>query len=1075
MEESYEANIRWIEELVTTPEHRRFGDRTSFNPLTSQPSPTEHVLRGSRSFAARSFRSRPSANSLRVPSNRSNNENFAASAFEDSRPSIHLNPQPVARVLGEIPANGQVIRQGPCHTGRSPTPSIKKKKAEAIVKAHGSPTHVRVTAGGRIVPCDQSPLCHPRYGYSAVKTNGGLIKFAPNYPAKPQWTQATENGFVAQDQQGNLCQIVDGTILRLNEVDGALRLYMPAPNLNVTQRGPSLGPIGAPLVQNSSQHNAAAFANPAAAPEPSAESQITALELEYTKLEHELKDVDKTEVIHGRTMGKVAKDALIAKRRELVMNMDKIRKAIKGLKSRPPPNAPTSPRAMISRQSVSPPRSRVPPFLQKSQPDNDVAQPPFGGFGNGPPTVFGGGQSAQQPPPSPEENYTGHPWAMPPPGMFAPPPPFDGGMAPPFVVFPHSASLGVLGDQLPSRIPDEIPQNDGARSMADLLVGSPGQSHAVTIRAPDTKPANNLKSSLNPMSPAYKPGVPSAKDRVPTPLSPLRQLQPPFQSQTGSTATIETISPARKSTHLQSSSVSSFATVDFFPRNTGEYSLRPDPSDGKENTDPEPPATGPHVSPVTPRGQQQTIYRAPAPPPGTPVYQDQGAAKASNFQLPRLELPNRSTHNVSPKSKREWLFIQEHPDAVTAHAASSPEKTSPEQEGTGVIDIARGAGETSHKSRDWSEGFQAAIQRQPIGNRAGDAFNGYIAGLMKLQTVESSIGEKRTVEPSNASSLSRCPSAAMSSQVQMIQKSAPSPRPHIETASRNMDTLKQAVFAPHNENAILTPAVDGPHVNDGSFNLGAWAKKNQAYPFPERTSSAINRREVASEVNIGAKGYTSSSRSHADSAHAGEMPTNPRIVYGNAPATANRISSMMSVESSMWRKSRIMTPSEWKTGTIGMAAGMATGYFANAHFDGTHDIPTSLRMPGQYTDAVSITGANQSQRVTSVTSSNPGRFREGSLDGLSDPAVSPSQPISPKLTPRDSPVKVSPKRKDSTPGKGPSPAKAKFEHMAEKVGIKVASTGKSSNTASTEPVSPTGKTGRRWRDVWKRGGRDTEE
>ncbi|KAK4494169.1 hypothetical protein PRZ48_014467 [Zasmidium cellare] len=1074
-----EVNLRWIEQLVATPEHEQFSDDHGLYPLTRQPSPTEHVLRGSRSFAARSFRSRPSTNSLRVPSNRSNNENLSVTAFEDPRASLSVNPPPVARVLGEIPPNGQLLRQGPFKTGRSPTPSLKKKKAEAIVKAHGSPTHVRVTAGGRIVPSDQSPLCHPRFGYSAVKTNGGLVKFAPNYPAKPQWTHATENGFVAQDQQGNLCQIVNGTILPLTEVDGALRLHMPAPNLNVTQRGSSLGPIAAPFAQSGSQQqNAPSNVTTVTAPEPPAESQITALELEYTKLEHELKDVDKTEVIHGRTMGRVAKDALIAKRRELVMNMDKIRKAIKGLKSQPPANAPTSPRAMLSRQSMSPPRTRLPPFLQKQQPDNNTVQAPFGGFGNGPPAVFGG-QFGNQPTPSPEETYASHPWAMPPPGMFVPPAPFDGGMAAPFAVFPQSAQLGVIGDHLPPRVEEGIPQNDGTRSMADVRIGSPHLSHAVPIKAPDGKPATNLKSILNPMSPAYKPGVPSmsVRDRVPTPLSPLRQLQPQPQSQKASIATNETISPAKKSTHLQSSSVSSFETADFFPRNTREFSLRPDPSDGKENTDPELPGAGPNVSPATPHSQHQSNYRAPAPPPGTPVYQNNVAIKdstlQSNLQGPRIEVPNRSTHNVSPKSKREWLFIQEHPDAMAQHASSSPEKTVAGHDEGCVSAGPLGTADASNISREWSEGFEAAMQRRPIGNRGGDSLQGYVAGLLKLSTMESSSAPRDTAGPSTGSPLSRRPSPAMPGQAQMIEKLAPSPRPPFETASQSMDTLKQAVFAPQNENAILTPAVDGPHVNEGSYNLGAWAKKMEAFPFPERTSSVVH---VPSQVNTGAQAHSSGARATTDSAHTVEVASNASIASGKAPIAANRISSMTSIDSNMWPKSRIMTPSEWKTGTIGMAAGVATGYFANAQFDGTNDVQRFLRMPGQYTDAVSYTGANQSQRVTSITSNNPGRFREGSLDGLSNPPASPSQALSPNLTPRDSPAKESPsKRKEGTPVKNPSPAKAKFEHMAEKVGIKVASTGKSSNISAAEPISPTGKTGRRWRDVWKRGGRDTEE
>lgn len=1147
MASSHDVNIRWIEGLVATPENDPFS-KSALVPLTRQPSPTEHVLRGSRSFAARSFRSRVSGNSLRVPSNKSNNENFSASAFESMRNSISVNSQPVGQVLGEIPANGQVVRQGPFKTGRSPTPSLKKKKAEAIVRAHGSPTHVRVTAGGRIVPSDQSPLCHPRFGYSAVKTNGGLIKFAPNYPAKPQWTQATENGFVAQDMQGNLCQIVNGTILPLNEVDGTLRLYMPAPNLKVTQRGSSLGPINVPFAHDGSQQNALTKTNPVIAPEPSSESQITALELEYSKLEHELKDVDKTEVIHGRTMGKVAKEALITKRRELVMNMDKIRKAIKGLKNQPPPNAPTSPRAMLKRQSTSPPRNRLPPFLQKQQTEVNAAQAPFS-VGNGLHAAFGG-QVVPQPTPSPEELYTGHGWAMPPPGMFAPPPPFDGGMAPPFAAFSQAPQLGAIGDQLPSRIEELIPQNDGARSMADVQVSSPNQSRAVSIRAPEPKLANNLKSSLNPMSPVYKPIVTtlssgemaakSIKDRVPTPLSPLRQLQPPAQNQKASTATNETISPAKKSTDLQSSSISSFETADFFPCNTREYSnrhyaysFRPDPSDGKENADPELPAAGRDESPVTPgmenqHSPQQSAYRAPAPPPGTPVYQDDAVNKAllqTNPQGPRIDLPNRSTHNISPKSKREWLFVQEHPNTIAQQPSSSPEKPHAWQDEICVTASPYDTIDFSHKPREWIEGYQAGLQRRPIGaDRIGDFLEGYCSGLLKSKPANTTTST--TAGPSTGSPLkpvSRRPSPAVpsrpSSQVQMIEKVAPHPRPPFETTSQSMDTLKQAVFAPQNENAVLTPGPDGPHVTEGSFNLGAWSRSRHdasngsvpkiealpGYPFPERTSSVIHRQGVMSEVNVDrhsqpkdARNITSSAAPllHPVQAAAtfAQQPTSPAlstlsiasgsIASGSAPNAANRISSLTSIESGMhrqWPGNRIMTPTEWKSGSsVAHAAGLATGYFSNAQFDGTHDTQPALRVPGQYTDAVSHTGANQAQRVISITSNTSGaqqgRFREGSLDGLSNPAVSPSQPMSPTLTPRDTPMKDGAKRKESSPIKGPSPAKAKFEHMAEKVGIKVTSTGKPNNpagaSATAEPVSPTGK--RRWRDVWRKGGRDTE-
>lgn len=218
-----------------------------------------------------------------------------------------------------------------------------------------------------------------------------MIKFAPNYGnGKPQWNTAsetaTQNGCVAQDPHGNLCQFVNGTILPLNEVGGALQLYMPAPNLSVTtqpvgnpQRNTSLSLTHGPIDSGVTSPSKAAVLV-----EPSLVDQIRGLEIEYSKLECELKEVDKTEVIHGRTMNKFAKDGLIAKRRELVITMDKIRKAIKELKNRPPANAPVSPRAMMNRPlspRMSPLHNRLPAFLQMQQANNMV--PPSRSFYNG--------------------------------------------------------------------------------------------------------------------------------------------------------------------------------------------------------------------------------------------------------------------------------------------------------------------------------------------------------------------------------------------------------------------------------------------------------------------------------------------------------------------------------------------------------------------------------------------------------------------------------------------------------------------------------------------------------------------
>jgi hypothetical protein len=85
------------------------------------------------------------------------------------------------------------------------------------------------------------------------------------------------------------------------------------------------------------------------APELYSAAQMSALELEYSKLEHELKELNKTDVRHGETIGKVAKDTLFGKCCELVIEVDNVRKASKIVKDHAAtvhaaaPLAPTAP------------------------------------------------------------------------------------------------------------------------------------------------------------------------------------------------------------------------------------------------------------------------------------------------------------------------------------------------------------------------------------------------------------------------------------------------------------------------------------------------------------------------------------------------------------------------------------------------------------------------------------------------------------------------------------------------------------------------------------------------------------
>ncbi|KAK3117574.1 hypothetical protein LTR53_000899 [Teratosphaeriaceae sp. CCFEE 6253] len=744
----------WVYDLVDSLQH---------DELTVSGS--EHVLRGSKSWAARSWKSRTSAStSLHAQSNK---ENRSTNASDTDRPVAPLASKPVA-VLGEIAGNNQVLRPpvAAFHLRPSPTHSLRRKKIESLVKAHGSPDHVRVTAGGRIVPSEQSPLCHPRYGYSAIKSNGGLIKFAPNHPmGKAQWTHATQNGFVAQDVNGRLCQIVDGVILPLHETDEGLRLYMPAPNLNITQGPSSVNGHSAVPNRFAGGSNLPPPPAPRAVQDPPVASQINALEVEYVKLEHELKDVDKTEVLHGRTMGKGAKDALVAKRRELIGSLDRIRRALKSLRDEALPGiVPTSPRANMYKQQRAmspPPRNRLPAFLQQRQINQHRAPPTaFGAFYDAAQGAPFAGPYGFQSTPSPEAGFAGQPWALPPPAMFAPPSAFDGSissMALPYPTESYISDEHVRAAQTQSprqaalvsiATESRLPQNDGSRSCIDMpRLASPLQSRALSIKVPETKVV--IKSTLNPMSPVYKPGpgllhadaanekpeMVSIKDRVPSPLSPLHQLRPSTSSTKGSKPDGTTDSPTTTKHDLRSSSVSSFQTADFFPHNTRDFSARsyahthsPQSAAGsmKENLDP-----------VTPARDITHAHPTPVAPPATPI--------------DGVVVPDRSAHNLSPKNKWVYPSITDEKEVVQTVSAAPIQPRIP------MTDA-----DVEGRSREWLAGYKAALASQQslnivperrgsravspalsgmssLGSRPGRIFSGLFAQLQADNTGPSSL------------------------------------------------------------------------------------------------------------------------------------------------------------------------------------------------------------------------------------------------------------------------------------------------------------------------------------------------
>ena len=1178
-EPSFEFHRDWVQKIIATPSPRSRRNTGYEDSLTVDGSPTEHVLRGSKSFAARSFRSRTHANSVHFTSNKPNDENIAV--FADVSHEQAPPPPPAAitshkpPVLGEIANNGQALRPNNWRLRTSPTPSLRKSKIEALVKHHGSPQHVRVTAGGRIVPSEQSPLCHPRFGYSAIKSNGILIKVAPTQVGKTplQWITATEDGYVAQDSAGHLCQIVNGMVMPLNEENGEVRLYVPAPNLNITQRGPSLGTHAAfeeSMLQSVQQSESMDAFNDA--PQPSFATQKIALELEYSKLEQEKIDLDKTEVLHGNGMTKTAKEALFAKRRELTTSMDRVRKAIKSLNEYPQDTqVPRSSKAMRGRQSTSPQQGRLPSFLQRTRQSNSVSAPPmqmpwqkprpqpaFGLQVGGP---FGMPNAMGNAP------FTALPYQMPPPGAFMQPPPFDGSMGAPFPTYqpPVGAATSVVTEaqmgtsSMMQPVDRTIPQQDGSSS-SDIKIASPRLSRALPIKDPETKQITNVKSVLNPMSPVYKPNSgarqaeapvdkpphKSVSDRAPTPLAFLHSsksvVEPSPVVSTGGLA-----SPTDKRMAIDSSSVSSVRTADFFPRNTRDYSMRKheypiptDESEDKENAAPDHYQrihTG-SQSPITPKcdlhnsnwnpdipdgafvkfaSPHTGSYAAPTAPPGTPVNaasntgQRQVVPKFGGVdwdnQIQNInssQMPDRVAHNLSPKNKRTWRFVEEHPSRYGSEDSSSPVRKHQCQEDVCITASPYKYVDFSNKSRDWIEGYQAGLHRKPVGaDRMGDLLDGYCDGLLKSQPITSvSIGIS---DGSPAKPVSRrpTPSPGQSSQQQVNHSSGSTlvARTPMELTLKSLDSLKQAVYAPQNESALMTPALDSPHANQASYHLGAWQKRHENVPgagpqhpsFPQRASSLTERQINQPRQDDIRRDSTQCSnlpllQKGAPIARDGQQqlsprapvmaPAQPRIASG--PATiGERPTSMTSIDSTLYRPwpgtgtgPRIISPFDWKSSSsVAHAANLATGFFAHAQFDGTAmDIDSDSE--AMLTHAAGISGAPP--RADNATS-NGWEHRGASLDGMSSPTQHRSPPttspnLSPTTSPRLGPANGkhdidSPNRRSSPTKapKSPSPAKAKFEHIASKVGISVSSERRDPHDGNTGASPPSKK---RWRDIW---------
>ncbi|KAF2002888.1 hypothetical protein P154DRAFT_125690 [Amniculicola lignicola CBS 123094] len=417
----------------------------------------------------------------------------------------------------------------------SPSPSIKRGKAERLLKEHGSPPGMRVTAGGRVVPSDLPPLSTSRFGVNNYKPQGpgatspGSTMAAPGQPDAGHPLQGV--------------QVIGGQpVICFGDKLFALSALTPA--LTVPSVAPS-------TLDTSSSLQGGYNSVPTAAPSTTVPPAVPAVDVQALKQQQafkkqELRNVEQTEVLQASQHTQAWREGIIAKKKSLILELDSLRRQI--VAAEEPSKAATMVGPALNHATVAKPATAAPtPFVPQYQQTLVPTCYPNVGLpaGVNAPTQY-----------QPVMMY--HPY---------------GGIADASQFAPDSR---FFGSREPSINANPFP---GPLTQVTTSTQSPGsasrRSHAIEIKPPRDEPKKQIAqgSTLDPKSPTYEPPPKSSIQMETT-----REFVPP------------TPSPAKRSlwrpddghsyqfdnraNHEVSreDSFSSIDTADFFPTNTHEHS-----------------------------------------------------------------------------------------------------------------------------------------------------------------------------------------------------------------------------------------------------------------------------------------------------------------------------------------------------------------------------------------------------------------------------------------------------------------------------------------------------------------------
>lgn len=221
--------------------------------------------------------------------------------------------------------NGRSVRQ----LKYSPTPSIKRGKAEQLLKEHGSPPGIRVTAGGRIVPDGLTPITSPRFDQrrSYAPRPAAQINIPPvdihNLPS-PGYLQTVQGYLVVAD--GQIYQVHNGGLIGVGQVGNPTLDLVCPPSNHILAPGTNFD-SGVDWLVPGHQMTYAGFPP---VPEHAHINEHTMRKLEecHTKFQEELRELDRNEVLQRDSLTAGGKREIVRQRVALVNRIDDTRRSI---------------------------------------------------------------------------------------------------------------------------------------------------------------------------------------------------------------------------------------------------------------------------------------------------------------------------------------------------------------------------------------------------------------------------------------------------------------------------------------------------------------------------------------------------------------------------------------------------------------------------------------------------------------------------------------------------------------------------------------------------------------------------